>query len=105
MVDQDKIKFLNKYTLSKKVSVSILSVDEINNIGRDVIPNEWRQVFKEKEKSSKINGMLELWEKYVGREMRNTISFMKEFLIDIEVMNIGNRYSILYSIKNSKGNR
>ncbi|WP_252250060.1 hypothetical protein [Clostridium sp. ZBS13] len=36
-------------------------------------------------------------------EMSNVISFFKEFLLDIEFMNVGNKYSILYSIKNSNG--
>jgi hypothetical protein len=103
MSNEEKIKFLNKYTLSKKLSVKILSKDEINNIEEGIIPNEWKEVFKEVEKSNKIKKMLELWEKHVNKEMSNTISFLNEFLIDVEIMNIGNRYSILYSVKNSRG--
>jgi len=63
-------------------------MEEVNSIENGVIPNEWKDVFKEAEKSNKINRMLGLWEKHVVREMSNTISFMKEFLIDIEIMNI-----------------
>lgn len=47
--------------------------------------------------------MLEIWKKYVDNEMSNTISFLNKFLIDVEIMEIGNKYSILYSVKNSKG--
>ncbi|MCY6354741.1 SMI1/KNR4 family protein, partial [Clostridium sp. ZS2-4] len=103
MINEEKINFLNKYTLSKKLSVKILNMDEINDIDEQLIPNEWKNIFKELEKSNKIKKILELWEKHVSVELSNTISFLKEFLIDVEIMNIGNRYSILYSVKNSRG--
>lgn len=35
--------------------------------------------------------------------MSNTISYLNEYLIDIEIMNIGDKYSILYSAKNQRG--
>jgi len=103
MINQEKIDFLNKYTLSKKFYVKILSTDEIINISEGIVPSEWKEIFIEVEKSHKINKMLKLWKKNVENEMSNTISFLNEFLIDIEIMNIGDRYSILYSVKNPKG--
>ena len=103
MINKEKIDFLNKYTLSKKLSVKILNMDEINNIEEGIIPNEWKEIFKEVEKSNKIKKVLELWKKHVNIEMSNTISFLNDFLIDVEIMNIGDKYSILYSVKNSRG--
>ncbi|MBN1076084.1 SMI1/KNR4 family protein [Clostridium botulinum] len=103
MINEEKINFLNKYTLNKKLSIKILNVDEINNLEEGVIPCEWKEAFNEVEKSKKIKKILEIWEKNVKDEMSNVISFFKEFLLDVEFMNVGNKYSILYSIKNSNG--
>lgn len=103
MINQGKIAFLNKYTLNKKLSVKILDVDEIKKIEEGIIPNEWKEIFIEVDKSDKVNRMLELWKKTVCIEMSNTISYLNEYLIDVEIMNIGDKYSVLYSVKNSKG--
>ncbi|WP_252235318.1 SMI1/KNR4 family protein [Clostridium sp. CH2] len=103
MINEEKINFLNKYTLNKKLSIKILNVYEINNLEEGVIPCEWKEAFNEVEKSKKIKKILEIWEKNVKDEMSNVISFFKEFLLDVEFMNVGNKYSILYSIKNSNG--
>jgi hypothetical protein len=103
MINQEKIDFLNKYTLSRKLTVRILNVDEINDIEEGIIPNAWKSAFKEVERENKIRKVLALWKTYVSKELSNTISFLNEFLIDVEIMNIGSRYSILYSVKNSKG--
>lgn len=54
MINQEKIDFLNRYTLNKNLSVKILNMDEINNIEEDIIPSEWKEVFKEVEKPNKI---------------------------------------------------
>lgn len=103
MISQEKMNFLNKYTLNEKLTVKILSIGDIDDIEEGVIPDEWKSVFREVEKTNRIKKMLQIWKEHVSREMSNTISFLNEFLIDVEIMNIGNRYSILYSIKNSRG--
>ncbi len=43
---QDKLDFLNKYTLSKKLSVSLIGPNDIDNIQKDLIPDEWRGFLK-----------------------------------------------------------
>ncbi|MES9801269.1 SMI1/KNR4 family protein, partial [Priestia megaterium] len=86
---QDKLDFLNKYTLSKKLSVSLIGPNDIDNIQKDLIPDEWRGIFKEKDKSIRISEILNVWKRYVSSEMSNTIYFLNEFLIDVELMAIG----------------
>lgn len=103
MMLQDKLNFLNKYTLSEELSVSLIESNDIDYIQKDLIPDEWREIFKEKNKSSKISRVLNIWKRYVSNEMSNTIAFLKECLIDVELMAIGDRYSILYSVKNARG--
>lgn len=100
MNDKEKIEFLNKYTLSKENKVRLLSTDDIEEIPEGLFPKVWKEVFCEKEIDLKIKKMLNIWKTYVGKEMSNTISYLEEFLIDIEIMNIGKYYSVLYTIKN-----
>lgn len=48
--------------------------------------------------------LLEIWKKYVGRELSNLILYLTENIDDIELLEIedsdSKRYSILYTIKN-----
>lgn len=103
MASKEKMDFLNKYTLSKEFTVKLLNLDEINALNEEIIPNEWKDALRESKQEHKIKNVLSIWEKHVASEMSNTISFLSEFLIDVELMNIGGRYSMLYSLKNSKG--
>ncbi|MEH7164668.1 SMI1/KNR4 family protein, partial [Priestia megaterium] len=63
---QDKLDFLNKYTLSKKLSVSLIGPNDIDNIQKELIPDEWRGIFKEKDKSIRISEILNVWKRYVS---------------------------------------
>ncbi|MNC13366.1 hypothetical protein D3C75_611110 [compost metagenome] len=51
----------------------------------------------------KIDSFLNIWREH-KIELRNTISYLYEHLINIELMENDSTYSILYTIKNSKGN-
>lgn len=39
----------------------------------------------------------------VGTELRNTISYLNKHLTNVEIMDVEGAYSILYTIRNSKG--
>lgn len=96
---EQKLGYLRKYNKN----VKLLTIDEINKIQGDMLPSNWREVFKVKDVNKKIDLLLSIWEKYVSIELRNTISYLKEHLEDIEIIKVDNSYSILYTIKNSKG--
>lgn len=102
MNNKDKLEFLNKYTLTKGLTVDFLDIEDIED---NQIPETWRDIFREKEKKRKINKMLRIWEEYLGKELSNTIAYFREFLEDIELMKIGNRISVLYSVKSFQKGR
>ncbi|MCT4509936.1 MAG: SMI1/KNR4 family protein [Tepidibacter sp.] len=98
---EQKLDFLRRYNNG---NVSILTIDEIDNIDCDLIPNIWRNLFKENDIKSRINIILAIWKNHSGVELSNTISYLCDKLENIEMIKINNRYSILYTIKNSIGN-
>lgn len=95
-----KLTYLKKYN----ENVRILTIDEISRLEENEIPIEWRKFFYNGDIKGRIDLLLNLWEKNVGIELRNTISYLNEHLINIEIMDVEGAYSILYTIKNSKGN-
>lgn len=97
---EQKLNYLRKYNQD----IRLVPVNEINKIGENLIPNVWRELFKEELVSKRKDALLSLWKKYVGTELRNTISYLNEYLEDIEIMESGNTYSILYTVRNHKGN-
>ncbi|WP_034868834.1 hypothetical protein [Clostridium lundense] len=99
-MNKEKIEFLNKYTLSKVNKVNLLTTDDVKKIPDGVLPKVWKDIFSEKNVDVRKRKMLDVWRSSVGKEMSNTISFLNEHLIDIEIMNIGEYYSVLYTVKN-----
>ncbi|MBD8034692.1 MULTISPECIES: SMI1/KNR4 family protein [Solibacillus] len=95
----EKINYLKKYN----ENVRILTVDEISRLNNNEIPIEWKELFYNADIKWNINLLLSLWEKNVGSELGKTISYLYQNLINIEIMEEGGVYSILYTIKNSKG--
>jgi hypothetical protein len=94
-----KLDFLREYN----ENIRLVSPDEINNIDIGLIPDMWQELFKEQDKKKRIEKMLSVWKQHVGTNLRNTISYLDEHLEDIELMELDNIYSILYTIRNSKG--
>ncbi|MEH7050881.1 hypothetical protein [Bacillus pseudomycoides] len=70
---EPKLAFLRKY----KRNVKLQSIDKIDN---KVIPSIWYEIFKEHDSNKRIKMVLEIWRTYVGKELRNTISYLEEHL-------------------------
>lgn len=96
-----KLEYLNKYIIEEDGYVRLVSDNEIETI--DSLPRNWYKIFKEKDFTKRKNLILKIWKKYAGVELRNTISYLNDFLEDIELIEINKRYSILYTIKNRLG--
>ncbi|MHA6533125.1 SMI1/KNR4 family protein [Paenibacillus sp. BAC0078] len=96
---EEKLMYLKEYSNSLR----IVPQDEINNINIEAIPITWREIFSETNIKRRIELILDLWSKYVGSELRNTISYLHDYLDNIELIEVDNVFSILYTVKNSKG--
>ncbi|URZ08858.1 SMI1/KNR4 family protein [Clostridium felsineum] len=93
---KEKVQFLRRY----HKNIQLLNWDEIDT---KLIPSEWLKVFKEKDTKERIKNILSIWEKSCGVELRNTIAYLYENTIDIDLVEYDGRYLVLYSIKTSDG--
>lgn len=96
----DKIAFLNKYTLSSEKKVEFIT-DE-STILNAPIPEYWKAAFLADTLEDRKSIVLGEWQKYLARELRNTILYLQTYLTDIELMRIGEEYSILYTLLSYK---
>lgn len=97
---EQKLNFLRKFNNG---NVNLVSTDEVRNIDSSKLPNDWFIIFGEEDSRIRKDILLELWRKYSATELRNTISYLNEYLEDIEIIEVNGRYSILYTITNLKG--
>lgn len=91
----EKLSYLRNYN----EHVRLLTIDEVSRLGVHEIPNEWRKMFNQDDIQARIDLLLNVWRKNVGNELQNTISYLSEHLINIEMMDVDGSYSILYTIK------
>lgn len=96
----DKLKYLRKYNQE----IELLTHKDISSISTNQLPDDWYDIFKEEDSIDRIKKILGIWRENLRIELRNTISYLSEFLVDVELMRSGENFSVLYTIKNSKGN-
>lgn len=63
------------------------------------LPNVWKAVFNEKDRSERVSKTVALWEKICGIDMKSTISFMKNNLISVELVRSSIGLSVIYEMK------
>lgn len=97
---EQKLDFLRQYFSD---NVELIPSNEIPNINNEILPSLWVELFSEKDVGERIRFTLSIWKKYVGEELRNTISYLSEHLEEVELMMVDGRYSILYTIKTDSG--
>ena len=99
----EKIAFLNRYTLSSEKKVEFIT--DKSTILNAPIPEYWKATFLADTLEDRKSVVLGEWQKYLARELSNTILYLQTYLTDIELMRIGEEYSILYTILGYKTKR
>lgn len=99
----NKIEFLEKYKLRKNADIHIFTPKEVQEIPFNTIPEQWYDIFSTEDIEKKINSMLNIWKKYLQKELSITIDYLEKHIIDIDLFRWSNRYFVLYSIKSENG--
>ena len=99
----DKTKFLEDYCLEINANVYIFQPCEIKKIPLGIIPQCWYDILSREDVDKRVQGILETWKKYLSSELYNTINYLEENLLDIELFKINDKYYLLYSIKTEAG--
>ncbi|MBZ6487481.1 SMI1/KNR4 family protein [Priestia aryabhattai] len=91
----DKLSFLQQY----RKSIEFVSNEDLLNIKKENIPKEWVEVFIETDKTERKDKLIALWNRVCEKELSHTISYLKENLVDVELIIDNGQYAILYSVK------
>lgn len=93
---ESKLEFLKEY--SDEVEIEIIPYYDMDKIDYTLIPKEWYELFAEKDSKKRIESVMGIWKQHVGNELRNTISYLSEHLINVELIRKNDKYSILYTL-------
>lgn len=93
----DKLPFLKEYS----EDIEIISYEDMKKIDYALIPKEWHELFREENSRKRIEIVLSVWSRYVGMELRNTIAYLSDHLVNVELIKKNNKYSILYTLSPS----
>ncbi|MCK6258660.1 SMI1/KNR4 family protein [Fictibacillus sp. KIGAM418] len=91
----DKITFLKEY----RKNIKLVSNEEIEALNKNDLPNEWLDIFKDTSNDSRKSRLMNLWESICGMELKNTISYLTERLVDVDLVLDNDSYAILYSVQ------
>jgi hypothetical protein len=90
------------YLVKYRKNITILTNAEILSLNDNAIPVSWKEIFINDKFADRKKQLLANWA-VCAEELRNTISYINENLVDLQLSFCDNIYSILYHIKNSKG--
>lgn len=91
----NKLSFLQQY----RKSIEFVSNEDLLNIQKENIPKEWLEVFIETDKTERKDKLIALWNLICEKELSHTISYLKENLVDVELIIDNGQYASLYSVK------
>ncbi|MGG0462088.1 SMI1/KNR4 family protein [Priestia aryabhattai] len=91
----NKLSFLQQY----RKSIEFVSNEDLLSIEKEKIPEEWMEVFIETDKTERKDKIIALWNRVCEKELSHTISYLKENLVDVELIIDNGQYAILYSVK------
>jgi hypothetical protein len=91
----NKIDFLNEYSLS---SSSVEIVTDESQIVEAPIPNFWKEALLSDSLEERKEKILSVWKEYSSSDLRNTISYLGDYLKNIDLICLDGEYSLLYTI-------
>lgn len=91
----NKLSFLQQY----RKSIEFVSNEDLLSVEKEKIPEEWMEVFIETDKTERKDKLIALWNRVCEKELSHTISYLKENLVDVELIIDNGQYAILYSVK------
>ena len=86
----ERLDLLKKY----RADVELLSIDDVDSF----ITDEWKDVFKEKIQFIRIQNVINIWKKHSEKELKNTISYLSEHLIDVSLIKTSFGISVIYEL-------
>lgn len=92
----NKINYLKKY--HRDVEIVQSGFDDIDNI-----PSSWKRLLNVNNISDRINMVMQMWNRVVGKCLSNTILYLQRNLKNVELITYRGKYSLLYSVASTNG--
>lgn len=93
-VFEEKLLYLKKYHRDAElISYKVENIVEI--------PESWKKIFCTNKKEERSAATIKCWKALFANELRNTILYLEENLLDVNLIKYQGKYSILYSILSS----
>ena len=90
-VFEDELLYLKKY--HKDVELVSCQIENITEL-----PEAWKKIFCMSSKEEKIAETIKLWRALFANELRNTIQYLEENLVDVNLIRYRGKCAILYYI-------
>ena len=94
-----KLEYLNKYRGNKLTLIETADLSQY----KEYIPQKWIDALSADDFSVQKKNAIQVWENSVSSELRNTISYLKDYLISLDVAFDGKEYTLIYGIAHEKG--
>ncbi|MBC2326584.1 SMI1/KNR4 family protein [Listeria booriae] len=91
----NKIQFLSKFRKN-------ISLVDAKTLQENDIPVEWLEILNKGEPERREK-TIEYWRSISSNELRNTISYLSDNLLDVELVCYNDVYSVLYTVKVGEG--
>ena len=89
------LNIFDQYTLSNS---EVEIIEETSKILSADISQFWKKIFLSDDLKERKSILLTEWKKFVSAELSNTISYLDEYLLRLDLIFYNGEYSILYTI-------
>lgn len=94
----NKLEILEEYNFDAAMEVKLFEAEELNSEIKEFIPETWAEALCEKDLEEKLNKIIALWENVLPEELSITIEYLRDNLRDADLIRLGERFYMLYSI-------
>ena len=103
MTTSEKLEFIRQNERRELKELRIFAPQEIQDIPANVLPTEWYDIFAQEDKNARIQGMLNIWKRYVKEEYSRVIAYLEDNILDIDLVKMDDRYYVFYVIQKIGG--
>ena len=72
----------------------------VENYDKANIPYKWKRVLSTKDKTKKVNLIIDIWKNGFSKKLSNVLNYMSRNLIDCELIKNKDQYYIVYILQN-----
>ena len=95
----EKLTYLRQYRGNNIIIIENLDLKKY----KEYIPEKWFDALNTDDFNERKKNVIEIWKKFLLTELSNTISYINEFLVSLDVMFDGRECTLIYGIKYDKG--